>query len=118
MEESDYREACALVARQWQVELPGDAQQDGAWEMLLDALAERIQILLDKDQAKLMRALYVLDVSEKRYKAAMAVPKEKVARALAQAVLDRETEKIASRKKYARGEGTYLSDAFGGGGDA
>lgn len=109
MDEEALTEAHAVIGRQWQLSLP----EEGNLELLLEALAERIETLLETDKPKLMRALYILDVTEKRYKAAIARPTvPEAAHALAQAVLDRETEKIASRRKYAQVQGQYLSDIF------
>jgi tRNA A37 N6-isopentenylltransferase MiaA len=109
MDHEALTEARAVIGQQWQLSLPEEGNQD----LLLEALAERIESLLETDKPKLMRALYILDVTEKRYKAAIARPTvSEAALALAQAVLDRETEKIASRRKYAQAPGQYLSDIF------
>ena len=87
----------ALVER-WNVR--PDAESD--WEILLEALAERILGLLRDNPDKLFSALYVLDISERITREAMAAPTiQDKAAALAKAILDRETQKIATRRKYA-----------------
>lgn len=102
----------ALVAN-WDVVPVGEAEDDLNWQLLVEALAERIGWLLRHNLDKLMSALYRLDVPERRYREAMGLAStEAKAVALAEAILDRETEKIAMRRKYARQQGGYMSDAF------
>jgi len=87
----------ALVER-WQVH--SDAGSD--WDILLEALAERILGLLRDNPDRLLSALYVLDISERVYREAMGAPTmPDKAVTLAKAILDRETQKIATRRKYA-----------------
>jgi len=51
---------------------------------------------------KLTTAVYLLDISERRYRAAMRRPGiAQKARTLAEIILERESEKIASRQRYA-----------------
>lgn len=89
----------ALVER-WQVRHGEGADSD--WEVLLAALTERILDLLVNNPNKLMTSLYVLDIAEHVYRAAMGLDTmEARAAALARAILDRESRKIASRRKYA-----------------
>ncbi len=82
----------------WQVR--ANAERD--WDILLEALAERILGLLRDNPDRLFSALYVLDISERVCREAMTAPtiSDKAA-ALAKAILDRETEKIATRRRYA-----------------
>ena len=87
----------ALVER-WQVR--PDAGSD--WDILLEALAERLLGLLRDNPDRLFSALYVLDISERVSREAMGAPTMPgKAQALAKAILNRETEKIATRRKYA-----------------
>jgi len=75
---------------------------EGDWGVLLEALAERILGLLRDNPDRLFSALYVLDISERVYREAMTAPTlQDKALALAKAILDRETQKIATRRKYA-----------------
>ncbi len=86
----------ALVER-WHVR----SDAGGDWDVLLEALAGRILGLLRDNPDRLYSALYVLDISERVTREAMAAPtmQDKSA-ALAKAILDRETQKIATRRKY------------------
>lgn len=87
----------ALVER-WHVR--PDAESN--WDILLEALAERILGLLRDNPDRLFSALYVLDISERVSREAMTAPTiQDKAKALAKAILDRETQKIATRRKYA-----------------
>lgn len=90
------------LAANWRIVPPTGEAQDAEWEFLLEALAERILHLLRNNQQKLMSALYILDIPERRYTDAMKMDSmDERARGLAVAILERETEKIVSRKRYA-----------------
>ena len=87
----------ALVER-WHVR----PDAGGDWEILLEALAERILGLLRDNPDRLYSALYVLDISERVTREAMAAPTmQGKALAMAKAILDRETQNIATRRRYA-----------------
>lgn len=93
----------AGVLDQWRLPVP--SEQSGDRAAVLQALRERVLYLLAHDQHKLNAALYILDVSEARHIAAMkGATLEDRAEALAEAILDRETEKIQTRKKYGKGK--------------
>jgi hypothetical protein len=101
-----------LVAN-WGVVPVRQAEEDLNWNLLLEALAERIVWLLRHDSAKLVNAMYVLDISEGRYANAMGEPTtEAKSLALARAILERESEKIAMRRKYANRQGEYLAGIY------
>lgn len=98
----------ALV-QSWNVAIPS---ADQSREGLLDALAARVLHLMRHDFSRLTSALYLLDVREDRYLAALRAPSEqKSARRLAELILDREEEKALSRAKYARRPDHPLADA-------
>lgn len=91
-----------VLTEQWSVAPPTVADAELNWELLLDALAERIEVLLEDHPRKLLTALYVLDISERRFKEDMTAPTPRArARALAQTILERETQKILTRRQYA-----------------
>lgn len=92
----------ALVEH-WQIAPCGPSPYDLNRQMLLEALAERIRHLLLYRHEKLLSTLYILDIGEPAYLQAMEQDTmEDRAWALAEAIYDRETEKIRSREKYAR----------------
>jgi len=74
------------------------------WDVLEDELTDRILRLLTDRPEKLRRTLYILDVPEHHYRDAMALGSlDAAARALARAVLERESAKIESRRRYRGG---------------
>ncbi len=104
MPESDpvLAETCLALSERWDIRLEDDPGASSDYELLLDVLTERVSHLMMHRNQKLMASLHILDISERRYKAAMSAPTHADrAAALARAILERETEKIASRRKYA-----------------
>lgn len=89
----------ALVA-QWGI-VAASGPDD--WEVLLEALTQRVGHLLLHNPNKLLTALYILDISEKRYLQALDQPTHlDRAHDLARAILERETEKIRTRQRYGK----------------
>jgi len=103
LDEELLQETEAALATRWQLPQRRAPEQAGDWSILLAALRERIAHLMIHNPRKLMTALYILDISEQRYLQALDQPThEDRAHDLAQAILERETEKIATRRRYAR----------------
>lgn len=97
------RETHAVLVSSWQVQPTEVRPEDLTWQLLREELAERILHLLKDRPNKLLTALYVLDIAEQRYAQAMEQPTmQDRAWDLAQAILERESQKIASRKRYAQ----------------
>ena len=87
----------ALV-RQWEVAEGTEPQRD----LLLAALAERVQELFDRDSDRLTSAMYTLDIDEERFGAAMGLTNSDAqALAVAELILEREYQKMESRLRYA-----------------
>lgn len=100
----------ALVTN-WHVRPAGVCDEDLNWQLLLEALEERIIYLLKHKLEKLLTALYLLDISEQVHQEAMRAPTlEEKARHLAEAILARESEKIVTRRKYAKQTGPGGAD--------
>lgn len=90
----------ALV-QSWNVAAPrgGDLTR----ESVHDSLVDRVRFLLKHDFDRLTGALYILDVPESRFNAAMGADGlEGKAHALADAIWDRELEKLHTRRRYKR----------------
>ena len=70
-------------------------------EELRQQLTPLIKTLLDRDMPRLLQALYRIDVSEQKVNAilSLAAPQD-IAPALAQLIIDREYQKVETRKKY------------------
>lgn len=97
------RETQAVLVQSWHVQPVSVRPEDLTWQLLREELAERILDLLKYKPNKLLTALYVLDISERRYAQAMEQPTmDDRAWDLAQAILERESQKIESRKRYAQ----------------
>jgi D-alanyl-D-alanine carboxypeptidase len=68
---------------------------------LLEALAKRVSGLIDTDINRLMTAMYTLDIDETRFAEAMGLPdKDMAARAVAELILEREIQKMETRRQY------------------
>lgn len=71
------------------------------YEALLKRVTEEIQYLIDFDLNKLWSLLYRIDVAEKKVKEVIATtPFTQHARRIAELIIQRQQEKIISRKKY------------------
>ncbi len=72
--------------------------------MLKLKLSEVIGQLLDSNFEKLCNAMYRLDISEKKFHEVLTqYPKESVAPALAELVIEREWQKVRTRRLYKDG---------------
>lgn len=81
-----------------------------ALDALLDELDRRVDFLLKHDFERLMSCMYTIDISEQRFSEAVKLPeKEKPARAIAQLILEREIQKMESRRRYTRTVDTHVS---------
>lgn len=81
--------------------VPGDLQKANGEEELLQKLAAHVQYLIDHQLEHLYQLLYRIDVSETKVKNIVAtLPYAEHARALAEAILERQKQKIESRKKF------------------
>ena len=70
---------------------------------LIDLLQRKVEFLLKHDYQRLLSGLYILDIAETKMAEANALESAgETARLLAEAILEREIEKMESRKKYRR----------------
>ncbi len=98
----DLLETRRVLVADWGIETVPGTGEEANWKLLLEALAHRVAWLLRHNPGKLVNAMYVLDISEARYEHAMGESTtEAKALALAQVILERESEKIVQRRKYA-----------------
>ena len=91
----------AALSHSWQIrELSGDNLAEHP-DPLLAVLQERIAELLRDDMQTLLTAMYRLDIPERKFAQAMSLSStEAIAEALAQIVLEREVQRLRSRKQY------------------
>ncbi|MCH7959221.1 MAG: hypothetical protein IID08_03750 [Candidatus Hydrogenedentes bacterium] len=101
MEPRELEEVHGILARTWGVSTTPSSP--AAYDELRDRLIARVAFMLRHDYERLLSSLYLLDVCERDLRAALETSGDaEQAKALAQLILDRETEKVESRKKYLR----------------
>jgi hypothetical protein len=89
------------IAEKWGL-LPMGSTAPYPADELLEELARRVAVLLDRNRAAFLQSLYRLDVSEEKSRRVFAaVPPGEQPRALARLILQREIEKARTRKAYA-----------------
>ncbi|MCE7994559.1 MAG: hypothetical protein HEP71_21450 [Roseivirga sp.] len=69
-------------------------------EALLKKLIHIVSFLLEKDFGKLLQVLYRIDIPEDKLKAALAADQTEPALLISQMILDREMQKVETRKRY------------------
>lgn len=101
MEKQDLVSGSALIIKDFH--LDADALVDVSnltYNSLLDRLTQIVDHLISKDFNRLLNALYRIDVSEVKLKSVLAKRPENTPTVIAQMILDRELQKVASRKKH------------------
>lgn len=74
-----------------------------SYEEILEKLVPAVNHLLDTNMNSLMNILYRMDVSEQKVKKVLATSEpEKVGEFVSRLILDRQLEKIETRKKYSK----------------
>jgi len=109
MDPEQINELKSALVRNWRIRVRDDEAILNE-DQLFEAMQGRIAQLLRGDMQKRLTAIYWLDISEKKFEAAMALPgMDKVARALARTVLERESQRHQSRRQY-RDEEKFLEE--------
>ena len=101
MERQDLISRSALIIKDFQLE--SDALIDESkltYDSLLNRLAQIVDHLISKDFNRLLNALYRIDVSEEKLKSVLAQRPENTSLVIARMILERELQKVASRKKH------------------
>lgn len=81
------------------------------YEELRRWLIEQVSWLIDRDFAHLLRALYLIDVDESRVRRLVEQHEGRDAPAIiADLILERQAQKILSRKKYIPKDGKYFTN--------
>lgn len=95
----DLRDLHQVLVHSWNI--PAPRPGGISRESVRDALVDRVRFLLKHDFDRLTSALYLLDVPESRFNQAMTEEGlEGKASALADAIWDREMEKLHMRRRY------------------
>ena len=82
--------------RDFDLEIP--VSEVSSQDEFLKLLTRVIQHLLDKDFERLMNGLYRIDVDENKVKLAMTT--DQVAENIARLIIERELQKVETRRKY------------------
>lgn len=86
-----------LLCRHWGL----NSEEFSSWESLRRALSLRLEALLEDDFGALVNAMYRLDVAEAAFKQALnAGNAAEIATELTEIVLQREFQRLATRRKY------------------
>lgn len=100
-EKSETVELKSLIVHDLHLEKEEEMLQCQNMELLKRNLIEVINMLLLKDYHRLVNAMYRLDIDEKLFRETISgLHSPNVASRLADLVIDREFEKVKSRKKY------------------
>lgn len=94
--ESDLPEALKLTIQDFNLDLP--STEVSTEDEFLKLLTRVIQHLLDNDFERLLNGLYRIDVDENKVKMAMAT--DNVAENIARLIIERELQKVETRRRY------------------
>lgn len=76
------------------------AEAELSYQSLLTKLTRIVGYLLEKDFSKLLQVLYRIDIPEEKLKSALASDEAEPAIIISQMILDREMQKVETRKRY------------------
>ncbi len=103
MPKSDLIQSLELFEKDFQVAssyLNLEQQQEVSYDQAFLWVMRAVEELLIKDFEKLIHILYRIDVSEQKLKEALAETNDNPAAVIAKMILEREMQKVATRKKY------------------
>ncbi len=79
-------------------------------EALIEELSRRVDFLMKHDYERLCYCMYTIDVPEEKFTEAVRKPEEEQpARVIAELILEREVEKMETRRRYMRRETTTVT---------
>jgi len=101
MEKQDLIAGSTLIIKDLQLEPDSLLIEDELnYEALIHRLSQVLDHLISKDFNQLLNVLYRIDVSEEKLKEALATKPENTSTIIAKMILERELQKVATRKKY------------------
>ena len=92
-----YPQLLELVKKDFNLEIA--SSEIATHQDLKESLSKLIQYLIDNDFERLLSGLYRIDVSEEKVNRAIA-SRDDVAEKITQLIIDRELQKVVTRKKY------------------
>lgn len=79
-------------------------------EALIEELSRRVEFLMKYDFDRLCYCMYTIDVPEEKFAEAVKRPEEEQpAKLIAELIIEREVQKMESRRRYARREKTTVT---------
>ncbi|MCO6357823.1 hypothetical protein [Roseivirga pacifica] len=75
-------------------------QPDFSYDQAYLKIMRVVEDLMERDFNALINVLYRIDVSEQKLKAALAITNDNPAAIITKMILERELQKVATRKKY------------------
>lgn len=110
MNESVIYDAAFSLAEKFSIELlPGLTGQE-AYGKLQEKLAEEIRRMMETDPSGLAAVLYRIDVDEKKVRVAIAQDVTTAPAEIARLVIEREIQKVITRKQYGSKDGPSFGD--------
>src|SRR4051812_17321951 len=94
MEDDIRREAAIALQKDWQLTLPETSSE----EEILQRLADRIVVWIERGAETFFQLMYRLDISEKKLNAVLE--SDDVANKIARLVYERQLQKIKSRQQF------------------
>ena len=99
-DKNDIIEITTLIEKDLQIDNSELINCD-AFEAFKKRLTEIISYLLDKDFERLLTAMYRIDINEEKFKAALSInPTSEIAPSIAALIIEREMQKVITRRKY------------------
>ena len=97
----DIQDIAGLVVSDFNLEGKRDSLISNNFDEFREKLQDLINYLLYHDFERLLNAMYRLDINEDKFRKALANQlSENMARDLAELVIDREMQKVLTRRKY------------------
>lgn len=100
---NDLISSLTLFEKDFQLEksyLNLDAQKEVGYDQAFLMIMRVVEDLMTKDFNRLINILYRIDVSEEKLKEALALSNDNPASIITKMILDRQLQKVATRKKY------------------
>lgn len=100
MNNNDIAEVSVLIRKDLSLDNDALALQP-TMEEFKEKLIQIIRYFLDKEFERLLQAMYRIDINENKLKIALASdPPENVASTIADLIIERELQKVETRRKY------------------
>lgn len=100
---NDLISSLSLFEKDFQLEksyLNLEAQEEIGYDHAFLMIMRVVEDLMTKDFNRLINILYRIDVSEEKLKEALALSNDNPASVITKMILDRQLQKVATRKKY------------------